>query len=57
MTGLSWLNVLAGIWLIIAPWILGYQTLGAKINDVVLGVIITVVALIVALAPLQTAPD
>lgn len=54
MTGLSWLNVLAGIWLIIAPWILDYQTLASKINDVLLGVIVTVVALIVALAPRET---
>lgn len=50
MTGLSWLNVLAGIWLILAPWILNYQTTAAKANDVILGVIIGVIALIIALA-------
>jgi len=54
MTGLSWLNVLAGIWLIVAPWILGHQTLASKINDVILGVIVAVVGLIVALAPRET---
>lgn len=56
MTGLSWLNVLAGIWLILAPWILNYQTTAAKANDVILGVIIGVVALIIALARPEPAP-
>lgn len=57
MTGLSWLNVLAGIWLIIAPWILGHQTLASKINDVVLGVVVMVVGLIVALAPREAVAE
>ncbi len=55
MTGLSWLSVLAGIWLIIAPWILNYQTAAANANDVILGVIIGVIALIIALSRPQTA--
>lgn len=50
MTGLSWLNVVAAIWLIIAPWILSYQTAAAKANDVILGVIVGVIALIVAVS-------
>lgn len=56
MTGLSWLNVVAGIWLIIAPWILNYQTAAAKANDVILGVIIGIIALIIALARPELAP-
>ena len=56
MTGLSWLNVLAGLWLIIAPWILGYQTAAAKVNDVILGVVVGIIALIIAVSRPQTAP-
>ncbi len=51
MTGLSWVNVLAGIWLVIAPWVLGYTSTAAKVNDVLLGVVIGVVALIIAVSP------
>jgi hypothetical protein len=44
--GLSGLNVLAGIWLIIAPWVLGYSGRDPRWNDVVFGIIIGVLALI-----------
>lgn len=50
MTGLSWLNVLAGIWLVIAPWVLAYETTGPKVNDVVVGVVVGVTALVVAVS-------
>lgn len=40
------LSVLAGIWLIIAPFILGYLSNTPKTNDVWLGIIVGVVALI-----------
>ena len=43
---LSGLNVLAGIWLIIAPWVLGYSTSDPRWNDVVFGFVIGVLALI-----------
>lgn len=43
---LSGLNVLAGIWLIIAPWVLGYSTSDPRWNDVVFGIVIGVLALI-----------
>lgn len=46
IVGFSGLNVLAGIWLIIAPWVLGYSTSDPRWNDVVFGIIVGVLALI-----------
>jgi hypothetical protein len=43
---LSGLNVLAGIWLIIAPWVLGYSARDPRWNDVVFGIIVAGLALI-----------
>jgi hypothetical protein len=40
------LNVLAGIWLIIAPWVLGYSARDPKWNDVLFGAIIGIYALV-----------
>jgi len=40
----SGLNVLAGIWLIIAPFVLGYQNGDPIWNDVVFGAIVAVLA-------------
>ena len=52
----SCLNVIAGIWLIIAPFVLLYGNSTAQINDIVLGIVIGVFALIRAFAPgFQTA--
>jgi SPW repeat len=42
---LSGLNVLAGIWLIIAPWVLNYRAGDPKWNDVVFGAIVGLLAL------------
>jgi SPW repeat len=42
----STLNVIAGIWLIIAPWVLGYVAGDPKWNDVVFGAIVGVLALL-----------
>ena len=44
MKGVSWLNVVSGIWLIIAPWFLIYGVGSAVLEDVVLGAAITAVA-------------
>jgi hypothetical protein len=41
----SGLNVLAGIWLIIAPFVLGYSNGDPYWNDIVFGAIVTVLAL------------
>jgi SPW repeat-containing protein len=38
--GASGLNVLAGIWLIIAPWVLGYAPNDPKWNDVIFGILV-----------------
>lgn len=44
---LSWIEVLSGIWLIIAPWVLGFSAVaGATWDSVVLGLIVSIVGLI-----------
>jgi SPW repeat len=43
---LSGLNVLAGIWLIIAPWVLNYRAGDPKWNDVVFGAIVALFGLV-----------
>jgi hypothetical protein len=50
---ISTLNVIAGIWLIIAPFALLYGRGTARVNDIVLGIIIGVSGLIRAFAPGQ----
>lgn len=42
----SWLNVLCGIWLIIAPFALGYQGGGQTWNSVVVGIIVAVLGIV-----------
>jgi hypothetical protein len=42
---LSGLNVIAGIWLIVAPWVLNYRAGDPKWNDVVFGAAIAILAL------------
>src|SRR5579884_3856539 len=46
VTTASGINVLAGIWLIIAPFVLGYVTSAPKTNDIWLGIIVGILALI-----------
>ena len=46
------LNILCGIWLIIAPFVLAYRAAGPTWNDVVCGII----ALIAAAAAMRTVP-
>lgn len=48
---ISVLNVLAGIWLIIAPFVLLYGNSTALVNDIVLGIVIAVFALVRAFVP------
>lgn len=43
---LSGLNVLAGIWLIIASWVLGYSRGDPRWNDLVFGIVIALLALV-----------
>ena len=44
----SGLNALAGIWLIIAPFVLGYRNGDPYWNDIILGVIVCVLAMLSA---------
>ena len=54
---LAWIEVVAGLWLIVAPFILKYSaTAGAMWNDIVLGVIVGVVGLIAAFGKGTSAP-
>jgi hypothetical protein len=46
IVGLSGLNIVAGIWLIIAPWVLGYSGRDPRWNDVVFGIIVGILALV-----------
>lgn len=44
-TWLGWVNVAAGAWLILSPFVLGYADAGAALaNDVVVGALIVVLA-------------
>jgi len=48
---LSWINAVLGLWLVIAPFLLGYSAVGAAMwNDIVVGVIVAVLAGWAALA-------
>ncbi|MFC1632690.1 SPW repeat protein [Patescibacteria group bacterium] len=42
----AWVSVLAGIWLIIAPFILSYSDRGATTNDIIIGAVIIVIGLV-----------
>jgi SPW repeat-containing protein len=44
MKSLGWANVVLGVWLIIAPWVLGYVDPTAETQDVVVGILITVIS-------------
>jgi len=44
---LSWIEVLAGIWLIISPWVLQFSAeAGATYNSVILGLIVGIIGLV-----------
>ncbi len=40
VTGPAWANVVFGVWLIIAPWVIGYSAMAARAmsNDVIIGI-------------------
>jgi hypothetical protein len=41
--GLSWVNAVLGLWLVIAPFILAYSGVGAAMwNDIIVGIIVLV---------------
>ena len=45
-TAPAWANVIFGVWLIIAPWVVGFHTVTvrATANDVIVGIIVLVLA-------------
>jgi len=55
ITTASFVNFLAGIWLIAAPFVLSYGLQAARTNDIILGVVVGVLALIRVYTPVQTA--
>lgn len=42
----SWINVLLGIWLIIAPFAMHYENDGQRWNSVIIGIIVGILALV-----------
>ncbi len=40
----EWLNLIAGLWLIVAPWLLGFRDSNAMTIDVVIGTIVAALA-------------
>ncbi len=42
----EWLSVLFGVWLIAAPWVLGFEVVGAAVwNQITVGVVVGLMAL------------
>ena len=41
----SWLSALAGLWLIVAPFALGYELTGQKLNSVIVGAVVAILAI------------
>ncbi len=48
MRSASWVNFILGLWLIVAPFALGYSPqMGSKVaNDVIVGIVVLVLALV-----------
>ena len=40
----EWLNLIAGLWLVLAPWLLGFEDSNAVMVDVVIGIVVVVLA-------------
>jgi hypothetical protein len=41
----EWLNLMAGLWLVIAPWLLGFEDGTAVMVDVVIGIVVVGLAI------------
>lgn len=52
--GLSSINFLIGVWLIISPYILGYTTSSSKWNQTILGIVVLILSGIRFLVPRAT---
>jgi hypothetical protein len=40
----EWLNLVAGLWLIVAPWLVGFEDSNSVILDVIIGIVVVVLA-------------
>jgi SPW repeat-containing protein len=40
----EWLNLIAGLWLIVAPWLLDFEDSNAVMVDVMIGIVVVVLA-------------
>lgn len=49
--GLRWVNLPLGLWLVLAPWILGIEVAAAAWNDVVCGIVLAACSLVKGKAP------
>jgi hypothetical protein len=57
-TGLSWINFLLGIWLILSPFVLGFTAAaGAMTNAIILGILVAIFGLWAALATQTRVPS
>jgi SPW repeat len=55
MMGQAWFEMLCGIWVAIAPFVIGYSGLAvARTNDVWVGIVVLVVAIVAAIGIGQT---
>jgi hypothetical protein len=44
--GLSWVNLLLGIWVLISPWVLGFSSFhNATTNNVIMGIVVIILSL------------
>jgi hypothetical protein len=57
MMGMAWFEMLCGIWVLIAPFVLAYGAVAAraKANDVWVGIVVLIVAIVAAIGIGQTA--
>jgi hypothetical protein len=40
----EWLNLITGLWLIVVPWLLGFEESNAVMVDVMIGIVVAVLA-------------
>ena len=49
---LSWINAVLGLWVLLAPFIIGYsKTTGAMVNDLIIGIVVVILGIWAAVAP------
>jgi len=57
MKGLSWVNFILGLWLILAPFALHYRDLSVAVwNNVIVGIVIAILAIFRALEKADMEP-